>query len=151
MTTKPIVVGVDGSPGSVAALRWALTEAALHQTTVRAVSCWSLPAMYGVDIAATSALDPNDIAGEAARSLHQAVTEALAGNPAPSLDEVVIPGLPSQVLVHESEDADMVVVGARGHGGFMGLLLGSVATQVVNHAKCPVVVVPKAATHPEEA
>jgi nucleotide-binding universal stress UspA family protein len=57
------------------------------------------------------------------------------------VNEIVTQGSPAQALLSASKGADLLVVGRRGHGGFLGLLLGSVATQVVNHATCPVVVV----------
>ena len=76
--------------------------------------------------------------------LAEAVRNAAAGTPSTvSIDPVVTEGSAAQALVDASEGADLLVVGARGHGGFLGLVLGSVANQVLHHATCPVVIVPK--------
>lgn len=141
MTSKPIVVGVDNSQGSAVALKWAATEAALRRCPVRAVTCWSLPALYGVDVVALAGLDIAGIEREAAAMLAKAVGTAISGLPNPPvIEQVVIGGLASQEIVTQGKDAEMIVVGSRGHGGFRGLLLGSTATQVIHHAPCPVVV-----------
>ncbi len=149
MTSKPIVVGVDNSPGSALALEWALNEGMLRGCPVRAISCWSLPPLYGVDVVAIVGLDPAEIERHSAEMLAHAVAAAMGKigkqkpdgptNP-PAIEQVVIGGLASQELVHESKGAEMIVVGSRGRGGFLGLLLGSTATQVIHHAACPVVV-----------
>lgn len=137
-----IVVGVDGSAGSKAALRWAFDAAARRGAAVRAVSVWQYPYL---------ALAPSPLGGAVApASEMQAAAEEALGT---VLDEVTAPagvtvqrvvreGSASHVLIDEAADASLIVIGARGHGGFTGLLLGSVATQCVNHARIPTVVVP---------
>lgn len=141
-----IVVGVDGSPGSLAALRWGLVEARYRGCAVCIVQAWQLPYHQGYvgHLAVESLHEP---LVEAAR---QTLTGALAD---PSIDTagvdittVVEQGQPAQVLIKASADAELLVVGSRGRGGFAGLLLGSVSQQCAQSAACPVVVVPTA--HP---
>jgi nucleotide-binding universal stress UspA family protein len=121
-----IVVGVDHSPGAKAALVFAEEEARLRGATLRAVHVWQ----YGyVDLHA---------AAEAA--LEASVREALPASDV-EIEQRVVQGLAAGVLVHESRDADLLVVGSRGHGGFAQLLLGSVSQQCAHHAECPVVIV----------
>jgi nucleotide-binding universal stress UspA family protein len=141
--SRTIVVGVDSSPNSVSALRWAIEEAARRDDTVRALHCWTYPVGYGMDMAGVPSLAPERLESAAHEVLNEAIDRATVGlAPVPPIERVVRHGAASTELVEESKAADLVVVGARGHGGFVGLLLGSVATQVVHHAKCPVVVVP---------
>lgn len=143
MTTRIIVVGIDGSTNSVDALKWALQEAALRGDTVRALHCWTYPVGYGIDMAGVPALAPEQLEEGARAVLAETVAQATAGmDPAPEVEQIVRHGSAANEMVTESKEADLVVVGARGHGGFVGLLLGSVATQVVHHGHCPVVVVP---------
>jgi nucleotide-binding universal stress UspA family protein len=76
--------------------------------------------------------------------LEHAIAQAVEGmDPQPEVERVIRDGSPSHALIEESANADMVVVGARGHGGFIGLLLGSVASQCISHARRPTVVVPR--------
>lgn len=138
-----IVVGVDGSDGSVEALRWAIVEAALRDTNVVALHVWSYPVGYGVEMAAIPMIAPDVLEQQAAATLDEVVQRASVGiEPTPTIERRVVRGSASWELSEASKQAELVVVGARGHGGFLGLLLGSVATQVVNHAHGPVVVVP---------
>jgi nucleotide-binding universal stress UspA family protein len=134
-----IVVGVDGSEVSARALRWALDEARVWGATVEAVHAWDLPyslAFAGavVDFAAFE---------EAARGLlDRTVGAADAEARDVPVQRVLVAGSATDVLLGASKDADLVVVGSRGVGGFRGLLLGSVSYQLAHHAACPVVVVP---------
>jgi nucleotide-binding universal stress UspA family protein len=135
-----IVVGVDGSKSAQAALRFALDEARLRGAGVRAVAAWHVPAAaYGAafDPALVTGLEPN-----ARGALEHAL--AAAGEDAAGVDveTVVKEGVPARVLLEEASDADLLVVGSRGLGGFRGLLLGSVGQQCSHHAPCPVVIVP---------
>jgi nucleotide-binding universal stress UspA family protein len=136
-----IVVGVDGSPPSVAALRWALVEAAAHDAEVVAVSAWEFPFVpsgpgAGFYVGPTA----DDLTAEAARHLDEGIAQVDTG--AVTITRVTEYGSPARVLLDQAEDADLLVVGARGHGGFTGLLLGSVSQQCTTHAVCPTVVVP---------
>lgn len=134
-----ITVGVDGSEGSIEALRWASKEAGLHNAKLRAVSAWEYPYMYGEGIVALSL---ESLEAETKARLDATVEKAIE-DPAKAsqVERVVVCGHPASMLEVESKSADMVVVGARGRGGFLGLLLGSVSDQIVKHAHCPVVVV----------
>ncbi len=140
-----IVVGVDGSDESLAALRWALREAALRGASLVVLHAWAYPTAVGFP---TMRLVDLGVMKESSEALlADAIRDATTGSPSTvSIDPVVTEGSAAQALVDASEGADLLVVGARGHGGFLGLVLGSVATQVVHHATCPVVVVPGART-----
>lgn len=137
-----IVVGIDHSEGAKAALRFALEEAKLRQATLRVVHAWQYAYTGGPGIGSYS-----DVTAE--RDMRQAAEvafDATLRESIPDTDEVqierrVVEERPAAALVDESRGADMVVVGSRGHGGFAGLLLGSVSQQVAHHAACPVVIV----------
>lgn len=131
-----IIVGVDGSPASVDAIRWAARQASLTGETLEAVICWTIPASYGVAFGGEDAIDWKQNAEQA---LEEALTDAI-GDGAASVQRTVEQGHPSYVLVEASKRADLLVVGSRGHGGFVGLVLGSVSTHVVSHSACPVTV-----------
>lgn len=130
---KRIAVGVDDSPGGRAALEWALAESRQWGATLEVVLAWS----YLVQ--PVSEFRP-DFDEDAAREVLDAI---LADHDTAGVDlqPRIINDLPVQALLHVAQDADLVVVGARGLGGFTGLLLGSVSQQVATHAPCPVVVV----------
>nr|BFD88664.1 universal stress protein [Kitasatospora sp. Xyl93] len=140
-----IIVGVDGSPSSVRALSWAIGMARLTGGAVDAVACWQPATMYDWMLHAKDAGHE-----EAAReALAGAVAEALAGTPPVPVRQTVLPGNAAEVLVEQSREADLVVVGSHGHGGFTGGLLGSTSHRCVEHAFCPVVVVrPSGTTTP---
>lgn len=144
MDTNTIVVGVDGSKNSIKALKWAFREAKLRDCPVAALACWAFePALAAGGIPMAYALDPELSRKAAEETLSNALEEAQADAAVPS-DEVIRlirDGSPAHELIEASREASLLVIGARGHGGFLGLLLGSVANQVVNHAHCPVVVV----------
>lgn len=137
---ETIVVGVDGSEGARAALEYATREAALRRAQLRVVYAWQIsPVVYSSGYAP----DLDEGFNEAAETL---ACEAIAA--VKELDGTVecegeaVEGQPALVLLREARDADLIVVGNRGHGGFASLLLGSVSHQVVQHAHCPVTVVP---------
>ena len=138
-----IVVGVDGSEGGAAALEIAAGEAAFRGARLRIVSAWLVPAVvYGSDFAPPLDAGTWDAFRERAQ---QVAADAFAAVKKlhPSLDgeALAVQGQPADVLLEQSADATLVVVGRRGLGGFKSLLLGSVSQQVVQHATCPVVVV----------
>jgi nucleotide-binding universal stress UspA family protein len=136
MSTSTIVVGVDGSASSVAAVRWAAREAALTGATLHAVTSWTYPASYGW----APVIEDLDWAENARTVLDQALKEAFGGADSAAVVRHVAEGHPAQVLLDAADGADLLVVGSRGHGGFTGMLLGSVSQFVVSHARCPVVV-----------
>lgn len=132
-----IAVGVDGSAESRFALEWAVTEARLRHGQVRAVTAWEYPPeAAGMD---ATIWDPH-IFEPAARRI-QTDTLKRVDTEGVNVTGDVVQGPTVTVLVSASKDADLLVVGSRGHGGFTGLLLGSVSTQVVHHAACAVLVV----------
>lgn len=138
----PMLVGVDGSANSIAALRWAAGRARATGTTIRAILVWRPP---GTMTPASISMEPSptDIARhDASTMLDEYVAEAaLPGNV--QVERVAIEGMPAKMLIDEGRHAELLVVGARGHEGFAGLLLGSVTTAVVRHAPCPVAVIPQ--------
>jgi nucleotide-binding universal stress UspA family protein len=137
---KKIVVGVDGSAGSNAALRWSIEEGRLRNEPVEIVHCWNVVPPYGGQFSIRA--DDHAMFEQSALRL---VDEMIADVPIKDDDDVrkvVRFGSATEILIDESRQATMLVVGARGEGGFIGLLLGSVATKVAAHAVCPVVVVP---------
>lgn len=144
-----IVVGVDHSEGAKEALRFALEEAELRDASVRAVHAWTfVPPGAGFFEAGPVAagLDVSELHRAAEAALEGTVTEVAGSRSGVEVERRVVEGAPAAVLVEESRDADLLVVGSRGHGGFAGLLLGSVSQQVAHHASCPVVIV-----HPRRA
>lgn len=136
-----IVVGVDGSEHSVDALRWGVDEARLRACTLKVVASYATPIMStGYEVASP---DPSDLAAASTTMLSAAVDSVREAGSLEGIDVVTeaLEGHAGEQLIRLSEDADLLVVGARGRGGFLGLLMGSVTTYVVNHALCPVVVV----------
>lgn len=142
-----IVVGVDGSAGSLAALRWAAAEARVRKANLEVVVAWQYPALS--TIPAFGVLPPADeMATDAKQGLADLLRdEGLLDDPDLEITEAVIQGSAGSALIGAATGADLLVVGSRGHGGFTGLLLGSVSQQCVTHAPCPVVVIP----HPDRA
>jgi len=140
---KLIVVGVDGSGSSRAALSWAHEEAAHHGASLTVLTTWHAPPLpmsppYG------SLTDKGYT--DAPKASAQAVLEGLVAEleertPAVDVTSAMEEGNPVEVLIERSKECDLLVVGSRGHGGFAGMLLGSVSQHLVAHAHCPVVVV----------
>jgi nucleotide-binding universal stress UspA family protein len=134
-----IVVGIDGSQGSEAALRFAAREAELRSVPLRAVSAWYVPSgVYAGGFVPT--VDSLDYRTWQRETAERQLGDVLGGDRA-EVELVVTEGSPAAVLLDESEAAELLVVGSRGHGGFAGLLLGSVSQQCAAHARCPVVIV----------
>ena len=138
-----IVVGVDGSKESKEALRWAIEEAQVRQATLRAVHAWTYPVIFGGAYVPPQVVDANRLSGEAQDALDAFIAEVAEDNPHADIERVVAEGPAGQVLIEAAKEADLLVVGSRGHGGFAGLLLGSVSQQCAHHASCAVVIVRK--------
>lgn len=139
-----IVVGVDHSEGAKAALRFAHDEAKLRQATLRVVCAWQLEYVAASFIPGSypELGDELDALREGADAALEATLHEIVPTPgAVEIERRVVEGVPSAVLVDESREADLLVVGSRGLGGFSGLLLGSVSQQCAHHAACPVVIV----------
>jgi nucleotide-binding universal stress UspA family protein len=139
-----IVVGMDGSAHSHAALDWAMREAGIRQTslTVMTVVAAQVSPWSGRPLAVP---DEEEILPRVRKAVDDAVAKAasqVSGAQPTSVTVSASVGFPTKALVEASKDADLLVVGSRGTGGFGELLMGSVATQVAHHASCPVVIVP---------
>lgn len=133
----PIIVGVDGSASSVTALVQGASIAAAIDAPLEAITTWTYPVL----------LDPFDPSTdwspreEAQRLLDDAVREAFQGHTPLRFSGSTISGPAAEVLIEQSDRAEMLVVGSRGRGGFARLLLGSVSAACTAHARCPVLVV----------
>lgn len=139
-----IVVGIDGSHNASHALEWAMTEAGLRKSDLTVVAVHSVPASYWTGNPVLLPGDEDSVR-EIRTSAEAAVAKAAAelGDPKPaSVTVLAVNGFPAKVLIDATENADLMVVGTRGGGGFSSLALGAISSQVVHHAKCPVVVVP---------
>ena len=138
---KTIVVGVDGSPGSRKALAWAAAEAADHGADLSVVNVWEhtlLPPAGSVSVSEHYVPEPSQRTTD---ELVRVIKEELGDDPPVQIQARVKEGRPAKVLIDESAAADLLVVGQRGHGGFAGLVLGSVSQHVAAYAKCAVTVV----------
>lgn len=131
-----IVVGVDGSPASTGALTWAVRQASLTGAVVEAVTAWQFPAMYG-----EYTIDAGTDWQANAQTIQDMAVKETLGDEATALVRRVVQGHSARVLLDAAVGAELLVVGSRGHGGFTGMLLGSVSEQVVAHAPCAVVVI----------
>jgi nucleotide-binding universal stress UspA family protein len=134
-----VLVGVDGSPASVQALGFAVREARLREATLIAVMAVEIPDYAWIDPYATRTHREEDTLALARDKLGRLV--AAAGAEGLVVDEVVTAMPAPQALIDRSEGCELLVVGSRGHGGFRGLVMGSVSMQCVLHAHCPVTVV----------
>lgn len=141
MTSTPkgprIVVGVDGSSSSLAALDWAARQAELTGSDVDVVITWQWPMAYGSPYAFPADYDPG---ANARQVLDEILATATAARPEIEFRAIVTEGHPASALVRASKGADLLVVGSRGHGEFAGMLLGSVSEHCVTNAHCPVLV-----------
>jgi nucleotide-binding universal stress UspA family protein len=134
-----IVVGIDASEHAQRALAWALAEATLRGAEVELVHAYPTPELIGMSMVLTLPSD-EDLRAAAERVLDETLAAA-GGAGSTAVTMTVQAGGAASVLTERAKGADLIVVGARGLGGFRGLLLGSVTQQVVAHAPCPVVVV----------
>jgi nucleotide-binding universal stress UspA family protein len=140
-----IVVGVDGSPQSRRALVWAARFAQATGAVLQAVSAWHFPTSYGWSYVAEDWSPEND----ATKSLEETLDAVFPDGRPARLELAVREGLPAKVLLDASKGATLLVLGSRGHGGFAGLLLGSVSASCAEHAGCPVLVVHGEADPPQ--
>jgi nucleotide-binding universal stress UspA family protein len=138
-----IIVGVDGSGHSQRALEWALKEAGIRQAPLTVLTVHEAVRGY---YSATAVSPDNPARTEAAREAAAAETEkVLAGLQGPrpaSVTVKAVHGFPVEQLIEAGKDADMLVLGSRGAGGFTRLLMGSTAGQVAEHTLCPILIVP---------
>jgi nucleotide-binding universal stress UspA family protein len=140
-TAPRIIVGVDGSPPSVAALRWAVHHAELTGGSIDAIIAWEFSLVAsGFGWAPNQAFDDTSYCELATKTLNAAVGDV---NPPPAIvvNQMVLEGNPAKVLLNTAKDADLLVVGNRGHGAFVDALIGAVSVRCLHHATCPVVVV----------
>ncbi|MGY1710759.1 universal stress protein [Geodermatophilus sp. SYSU D00758] len=143
-----VVVGVDGSAGARAALRFAAEDAVRRGVPLEAVAAYRPPEAW-MDFYAIGEYEPDRARVAAEEQAHRNVAEVLGemAGPAPEVRVMAVQGAAADVLVDASTGADLLVVGSRGHGGFSSVLLGSVGMHCVLHASCPVTVVHSAEAH----
>ncbi|MGW4488961.1 universal stress protein [Amycolatopsis sp. NPDC004368] len=144
-----VVVGVDGSEVSLAALRWALSEARASGRTVVAVRAWTFDPF--ADFASAAVRSPVELAALQRRELESEVADALAEVGETQVRVEAIDGAAGPVLVRLAEDAAMLVVGSHGHGRLLRLLVGSVSAYCLREAHCPVVILPAGTVEKPEA
>ncbi|MGO4492512.1 universal stress protein [Arthrobacter sp. 2YAF22_2] len=130
-----IVAGVDGSEHSLAALRWAVDEARLRHGKVRAITAWHYP-----PVPSTVEDSGSNDSFHAAERLQADALKTVAGEGV-DIEGTLVRDTAATALLDAAKDADLLIVGSRGHGGFAGLQLGSISSQVMHHAPCPVLVV----------
>lgn len=138
--TNRVVVGVDGSKASERALRWGRFIADSAEATLEAVMAWQHTVEWAPVIPVEMAVDV-DQHDHAKQALHACAERAFGDRPPKNLKLRTAEGYPAKVLIDRSKEATMVVLGSRGHGGFSGLMLGSVSTLVVRHGSCPVLII----------
>jgi nucleotide-binding universal stress UspA family protein len=154
-----VVVGVDGSPGAKEALLWALAEARLRHWPLRAVHAWMFGYIggsvegypyWGGSLGSYTSLgiDLGDLHHAAEDLLERALADVKGEAEGVDIERQVVQGSAAEVLVTAATPADLLVVGSRGHGGFAGLMVGSVSQQCVHHAPCPVVIIHPAKPSP---
>ncbi|MGY1636091.1 universal stress protein [Geodermatophilus sp. SYSU D00742] len=145
---RRVVVGVDGSTGARAALRFALEDAARRGVPVEAVTAYRPPEVW-LDFYAVDEHEADRVRTVALEKAEAFVADVLreVPQPAPEVRVRAVMGTAAEALIRESTGADLLVVGSRGHGGFSSMLLGSVSMQCALHAPCPVTVVHSPEAH----
>lgn len=141
--TNWVAVGLDGSPPSIAALRWTVEEAQLRQAALAVVHTWHMPCA-GVHPSIGDAYDADVLKRAANETVDGALADVVLPPELP-VDRHVVDGSPAAALLHVGNDADLIVVGGRGLGDFVGMVLGSVSQHVARSARCPVLVIPSEA------
>lgn len=138
-----IIVGVDGSGHSQRALEWAMHEAAIRHVPLTVLTVHeALRGYYGHMVTYSDDPDRTEELRTAAQAETDKVLAALDGPRPDSVTVKAVHGFPVEELINAGKDADMIVLGSRGAGGFTRLMMGSVSGQVVQHAHCPVLIVP---------
>lgn len=141
-SSHTIIVGVDGSDASKAALVWAAQEARIRGDALVAVLAWTPGVVTAGPWPGMVPVPVDDDIGEEAKATLAAVVESVHDRISEvEIEQRVVHGPPASALLAAARDAELLVVGSRGHGGFTGLLLGSVSQQCAQHAPCPVVIV----------
>jgi len=135
--TSRIVAGFDGSDPAAKALAWAVRQAELTDSSLDLVMTWEWPNSYGWAVPIPDDFDPE---ADVRKVLDTAVAGILAEHPGLRVEPRLINGHPAPALVEASKGADLLVVGSRGHGEFVGMLVGSVSEYCVTNAHCPVLV-----------
>jgi nucleotide-binding universal stress UspA family protein len=133
-----VVAGIDGSTSSIEALEWAARQAHLTGSTLEVITTWDWPLNWGWNTPLPENYNPE---ADARAILDSAVEPIRTAYPDVDIHATTIEGHPAPALVAASGDADLLVVGSRGHGAFAGMLLGSVSEHCVTNAHCPVTVV----------
>ncbi|MFG2310876.1 universal stress protein [Streptomyces sp. NPDC048566] len=134
---RRVVVGVDGSPASYEALRWAVRYAELIGAAVEAVAVWELPGLAGWS---GPAADMDVDEDETRQRMRTEMNDVLGPTAAEAVQTVVVHGNAAEVLLRAADGAEALVVGSRGRHGFASALLGSVSQHIAQHATCPVVI-----------
>jgi nucleotide-binding universal stress UspA family protein len=133
-----IVVGVDGSPLARSALEFAIEEARLRKASLQVTYAYTV---MGSPVTGSTGHDYYEQVESEARTFMQGLATSAPSTDGVEVEWLAVPGNPSEVLIEASKEAVLLVVGSRGVGGFLGLVLGSVSTQCVQHSHCPVLVV----------
>ena len=141
-----IVVGIDGSDHSLEALNWAMKEAAAHHAPLTVLVVHQVAASHwtGNPITLPEDRAAQEAAGHAAEKAAAEAEGRLGESRPASVTVRAVSGIAARELIDASRDADLLVVGSRGGGGFANLMMGSTSSQVVHHAHCPVVIMPRA-------
>jgi len=132
-----IVVGIDGSPASISALEWAVRQAEITGASLDIVAAWDWPVSFGWSMI-PEGYDP---VADMHKMIDPLIDTLRISHPNVIMDAKIVEGHPAPVLIKESEGATLLVVGSRGHGEFVGALIGSTSEHCVAHAACPVVVI----------
>jgi nucleotide-binding universal stress UspA family protein len=132
-----IVVGHDGSASSLAAISWAARQAVLTGSTLEIVMTWEWPSSYGWAVPVPDDFDPES---DLQKALDAVVAQVVAAHPGLPVHGRLVSGHPAPILVEASKGAELLVVGSRGHGEFVGMLIGSVSEYCVTNAHSPVLV-----------
>ncbi|HSK32306.1 MAG TPA: universal stress protein [Propionicimonas sp.] len=136
-----IIVGVDGSEFSKEALREGARLAQALDAPLEAIACWHDPSVYAASYRSISELKPETFRAHSQHMLENTLEEVFGQDRPARLSTRLLHGRPAELLVEESKNARMLVVGRRGVGGVLGMILGSVSSALVSHAHCPVVIV----------